>query len=127
MWKILATSERYEIPNVASRSSVGINPKQLQMSMPIEPERRQFLWYFLYLCWDRPGHQKRGSVIHVSPSFLLSVNLLINLLMGPVTPIYEGVIGGNAADRLIFKGRHVSFLNDLMTHASKASRFCFFK
>ena len=24
------------------------------MSMPIEPERRQFLWYFLYLCWDRP-------------------------------------------------------------------------
>ena len=54
MWKILATSERYEIPNVASRSSVGINPKQLQMSMPIEPERRQFLWYFLYLCWDRP-------------------------------------------------------------------------
>ena len=24
------------------------------MSMPIEHERRQFLWYFLYLCWDRP-------------------------------------------------------------------------
>ena len=24
------------------------------MSMLIEPERRQFLWYFLYLCWDRP-------------------------------------------------------------------------
>ena len=24
------------------------------MSMPIEYERRQFLRYFLYLCWDRP-------------------------------------------------------------------------
>ena len=42
-----------KFPNVASRSFVGTNPKQLQMSILIEPERRQFLWYFLYLCWDR--------------------------------------------------------------------------
>ena len=28
------------------------------MSMPIEHERRQFLWYFLYLCWDRPKNQE---------------------------------------------------------------------
>ena len=53
MQKIFTTSECYKIPDVASRSLVGTNPKQLQMSIPIESERRQFLWYFLYFCWDR--------------------------------------------------------------------------
>ena len=31
------------------------------MSMPIEPERRQFLRYFLYLCWDRPNRRHGGG------------------------------------------------------------------
>ena len=54
MQKYSTKSKTYEISNVVLRSFVRTNLKQLQMSIPIEPERRQFLWYFWYLCWDRP-------------------------------------------------------------------------
>ena len=41
------------------------------MSMPIEHERRQFLWYFLYLCWDRPWdpHQKTFIFVATDPGY----------------------------------------------------------
>ena len=42
---------------------------------------RQAPWYLQINSLQ--GHQKRGSVIHVPPSFLLNVNLLTNLPMGP--------------------------------------------
>ena len=43
---------------------------------------------YFALSRNRPqGHQKRGSVIRVLPSFLLNVDLLTNLPMGPIAVI----------------------------------------
>ena len=98
MWKILATSERYEIPNVASRSSVGINPKQLQMSMPIEPERRQFLWYFLYLCWDRPIILWNSRYLEALITDLRNNGVVIpNDIIKHIAPLGSGHVGPNYA------------------------------
>ena len=67
-------------PVIAARNS--FSHSRSRQRWKIRLSSRQALWYWQINSLQ--GHQKRGSVNYVPPSFLLSVNLRTNLLMGPV-------------------------------------------
>ena len=50
--------------------------------MLIEPERRQFLWYFLYLCWDRPTYVVIGTFVAMDPHCALLVHRIQRMSRG---------------------------------------------
>ena len=69
-------------PVIAARNS--FSHSRSRQRWKIRLSSRQALWYWQINSLQ--GHQKRGSVNYVPPSFLLSVNLRTNLLMGPPIP-----------------------------------------
>ena len=79
---------------IAARNS--FSHSRSRQRWKIRLSSRHALWYWQINSLQGP--QKRGLVIHVSPSFLLSVNLLTNLLMGPGT---ESAVGFHSFGFLI--------------------------
>ena len=76
---LTSLEERSELV-IAARNS--FSPSRPRQHWKIRLSGRQPTWYRQINSLQ--GYQKRGSVIHVPPSFLLSVNLHTNL---PIRPI----------------------------------------
>ena len=79
--RIATTSASGELV-IAARNS--FSPSRPRQRWKIRLSGRQATWYRQINSLQ--GYQKRGSVIHVPPSFLLSVNLHTNL---PIRPTSE--------------------------------------
>ena len=88
--RIATTSASGELV-IAARNS--FSPSRPRQRWNIRLSGRQATWYRRINSLQ--GYQKRGSVIHVPPSFLLSVNLHTNL---PIRPDMSGNIVATFAE-----------------------------